>query len=176
MSVKQNSVELASQYPLAAKAVKEDFYVDDGLTGADSVEEAIALQHQLQEMFQKGGFLLRKWSSSCPQVIENLPPELKGMTSLTISDVDVYTKTLGIEWSAVADCFRLTMAELPPPVNVTERFLVSDVAKTFDILGWFSPLIILVKILLQRLWEMKIDWDDIVPQSIREIWLRWRKS
>ena len=117
MSVKQNAFELASQYPLAAKAVTEDFYVDDGLTGADSVEEAITLQCQLQEMFQKGGFLLRKWNSSCPQVVENLPPELKGVTSsLTIPDIDTYTKTLGIEWNAVADCFRLTVAELPPPI------------------------------------------------------------
>ena len=177
MSIKQNAFELASQYPLAAKAVTEDFYVDDGFTGADSVEEAITLQCQLQEMFQKGGFLLRKWNSSCPQVVENLPPELKGVTSsLTIPDIDTYTKTLGIEWNAVADCFRLTVAELPPPVNVTKRFLVSDVAKTFDILGWFSPSIILVKILLQRLWELKVDWDDVVPQSVREIWLQWRKE
>ena len=53
MSVKQNAFELASQYPLAAKAVTEDFYVDDGLTGA---EEAITLQRQLQKMFLKGGF------------------------------------------------------------------------------------------------------------------------
>ena len=97
-------------------------------------------------------------------------------SSLTIPDIDTYTKTLGIEWNAVADCFRLTVAELPPPVNVTKRFLVSDVAKTFDILGWFSPSIILVKILLQRLWELKVDWDDVVPQSVREIWLQWRKE
>ena len=36
------------------------FYVDDGLTGADSVPEAIELQRQLQDLFNKGGFLLRK--------------------------------------------------------------------------------------------------------------------
>ena len=58
-------------------------------------------------------------------------------------------------------------------VNVTKRFHVSDVAKTFNILGWFSPSITLVKILLLRLWELKVDWDDVVPQSIQEIWLRW---
>ena len=35
--------------------------------------------------------------------------------------------------------FRLKVAELPPIDSVTKRFLISDVAKTFDILGWFSP-------------------------------------
>lgn len=33
------------------------------------------------------------------------------------------------------------------------RILVSDIAKTFDVLGWFSPTIVKVKILLQRLWK-----------------------
>ena len=39
MSVKQNVTELAKEYPLAFKAVSNSFYVDDGLTGADSVEQ-----------------------------------------------------------------------------------------------------------------------------------------
>ena len=47
MSVKQNAADFALQYPLAVKAVTESFYVDDGLAGADSVEEAIELQEQL---------------------------------------------------------------------------------------------------------------------------------
>lgn len=54
--------------------------------------------------------------------------------------------------------------------------LVSDVAKTFDVLGWFAPTIILVKILLQRLWELKIGWDDDVPPSVRGVWERWRSE
>ena len=32
--------------------------------------------------------------------------------------------------------------------HITKRALVSDIAKTYDILGWFSPAIIKVKILL----------------------------
>ena len=44
MSLQQNAEDLAIEYPLAAKAVYSSFYVDDGLTGADSVEGAITLQ------------------------------------------------------------------------------------------------------------------------------------
>lgn len=47
MSVKQNVADLSHQYPLAAAAVEQSFYVDDALTGADSVEGAIELQNQL---------------------------------------------------------------------------------------------------------------------------------
>ena len=66
------------------------------------------------------------------------------------------------------------MAELPPLEIMMKRMLVSDIAKTFDVLGWFSPAIIKVKILLQRVWERNVGWDDVVPQHIREKWLQWR--
>ena len=33
-----------------------------------------------------------------------------------------------------------------------------------------------VKILLQRLWELNVDWDDLVPQLIKDIWLQWRSE
>ena len=45
MAVKQNAQDLALQYPLAAKAVESSFYVDDTLTGADTVEEAITCEN-----------------------------------------------------------------------------------------------------------------------------------
>ena len=62
----------------------------------------------------------------------------------------------------------------PTPLEtLTKQGLVSDVAKTFDILGWFSPTI-KAKILMQQLWELKIDWDDPVPECIHDAWLQWR--
>ena len=33
-----------------------------------------------------------------------------------------------------------------------------------------------VKILLQRLWEQKVDWDDVVPDLVYDEWLEWRSN
>jgi len=71
MAVKQNAEDHVHEFPLAAKAVGESFYVDDGLVGADSVTEAIILQKQLQELFSCGKLLLRKWNSNHPEVHSN---------------------------------------------------------------------------------------------------------
>ena len=67
MSIKQNTLGFAHEFPLAVKAVNESFYLDDCLTSADTVEEAIELQIQL---FLKGDFLLRKWNSNNTLVLE----------------------------------------------------------------------------------------------------------
>ena len=55
MAMKQNALNHKKEYPKAFKAVVESFYVDDSLTGADSVEEAIELHEQLQKLFVLGG-------------------------------------------------------------------------------------------------------------------------
>ena len=43
MGVKQNALDNAQTYPQAAQSVLESFYVDDGLTEADPIEEAVQL-------------------------------------------------------------------------------------------------------------------------------------
>ena len=136
MSIKQNAIDFKEEYPLAAATVDTSFYVDDGLMGADTIEDAIELQRQVQELFLKGNFLLRKWNTSNPSVLQHLPTELKTtQSSHVLPDIDDYTKTLGVEWNSIMDHFRLTVSELPPVDKLTKWALVSDIAKTFDVLG-----------------------------------------
>ena len=77
MAVKQNTIDFALEYPKAVVAVKRSFYVDDGLAGADTIEEAIDLQRQLLDLFTRGGFLLRKWNSNKPSALQHVSSELK---------------------------------------------------------------------------------------------------
>ena len=87
-----------------------------------------------------------------------------------------YVKTLGIEWNANLDHFRLTVAKPPSTRPIIKCILASDITKTFDVLWLFSPSVIKIKILLQQLWELKICWDDPVPDSVHDIWSRWRSE
>ena len=110
-------------------------------------------------------------------MLQHIPDELKDSQSLcSLPDSSEYTKTLRIEWNTCMDHFRINIAKLPPLRNINKRLLVSSVAKTFDILDWFSPGTIKMKILCQQLWELKIGWDDPVPEPVRETWMRWRSE
>ena len=108
-------------------------------------------------------------------MLQQIVPELRdSQFLLAIPDPDECTKTLGIQWNSSLDHLRLSAPEFPEIENLTKRLLVSDIAKTFDVLGWFSPSIVQIKILLQRVWEMKVGWDDLLPPEIKHTWLRWR--
>lgn len=128
------------------------FYVDDGLLSANSVEEAILLQQQLQELFDSGGFLLCKWKTSHPQVLVNVPVHLLDcFPDQPILDHENFAKALGIEWSAKLDCFRLSLSgcKFMESLVVTKRVLALNIAKIIYDVGLFSPSIIQVKVLLQ---------------------------
>ena len=175
MAVKQNAIDYSHEFPLAAEVVHKSFYVDDCLTGTTDSKSALLLQQQLTELFSRGGFVLRKWNSNDPSVLENIPEDLRDSCEVhTFSEANKYSKTLGVEWNVATDQFRLNISK-PPSVNkMTKRNVVSDVAKVFDALGLFSPATVKMKILLQRLWEIKLDWDDPVPDNLLEVWSQWR--
>ena len=100
MAVKRNAVLYQDTYPVAASVVHTSFYVDDGLTGADTIQEASCLQRELQELFARGEFLLHKWWSNELAALDHLPPELQedcGYQELPVANE--FSKVLELEWS-----------------------------------------------------------------------------
>ena len=158
MAIKQNALDFEHMFPLASKVVEENIYVDDCLAGAHDIDGALALYHQLLKLFGRGGFMLR---------IRYF------FEVLNTSGNEGYAKTLGLEWNTTHDFFRLTISDMQTPDILTKRILVSNVAKLFDVLGWFWPTVIKMKVLLQQLLEAKIDWDDSVPDIVKGAWIKW---
>ena len=58
MALRQNALDYQHEYPQAAKAALDDFYIDDGLSGEDTVDKAIHLQKDMQSLFALGCFRL----------------------------------------------------------------------------------------------------------------------
>ena len=127
MAVKQNAIDHAHKYPLAADVVEKSFYIDDCLSGADNREKAIKLQQQLHNLFTHGGFLLRKWNSNDSLVLQGIPEDLRDSHEIhPISEANEYTRMLDLEWNVTMDQFHLTISSLSSTKNVTKRIIVSD--------------------------------------------------
>ena len=121
MAVRQNAIDHIGEFPLTAEAVLTSFYFDDSLTGADSIDEAISMQKQLQTLFAKGRFFLRRWNSNTPSVVEPINSELRDSQNvLSIMESPGYTKTLRIEWNSRLDQFRITVNKLSQCDKVTK--------------------------------------------------------
>ncbi|XP_017884602.1 uncharacterized protein LOC108627719 [Ceratina calcarata] len=158
-----------SNFPIAATIVKRDLYVDDLLTGADNFKEAQRIQTQVCQLFCKGGLNIRQWASNETALLRGLSedqihPKILGETATM--------KTLGISWDARRDTIQYTV-ELPTNSKISKRTILSTIAKIFDPLGLLGPVTILAKTLMQRLWQLKIDWDESLPASIHTEWVTY---
>ncbi len=88
-------------------------------------------------------------------------------TSLDMIDMPKILGWNGIQLMISFDSQSVTCRHL---IFVLGEFYV---AILFDVLGWFSPTVIKMKVLLQRLWEVKLDWDDPVPDVVRALIPYW---
>ncbi|XP_053686318.1 uncharacterized protein LOC128735858 [Sabethes cyaneus] len=163
--------EDGENFPIAAHIVKEEFYMDDVLSGADSVEDAIVAKQQLKELLSRGGFPIRKWCSKSQQLMENIPIDERETMTPGEQGVNETIKVLGLRWDPTADTLKIAYHPNPtvkqPP---TKRTVYSEIAKFFDPLGLVSPVIVLAKLLAQKLWQLKIYWDDPVDENIAKQW------
>ena len=62
--LRQLAEDYKEDYPTASSIILSSFYVDDSLTGADTVQEAEDIRSQLCSLLQKAGMTLRKWRTN----------------------------------------------------------------------------------------------------------------
>ncbi|XP_072932542.1 uncharacterized protein [Epargyreus clarus] len=165
-------------YPSAAENILKHFYVDDLMTGVNSVEEGKTVYKEMNELLSKAGFELQKWRSNSDELLKVMKSiETKGDNTgnLKIQEDDI-TKIMGLTWDRSEDSFRyvVNLPELKKPV--TKRRIISDISRLYDPLGWVGPSIIIAKIIIQKLWLAALDWDDKVPDNILNEWLTYREE
>lgn len=152
--------------------IQKDFYVDDLITGADNAQDLRYIQKSVSEALKKGCFNLRKYKSNNPLIFENLN---LNQDNLTISES---SSTLGLGWTPSSDTlfFPIKSFTVDKQATITKRFVMSNSFKIFDPLGILSPVIIQPKILLQKMWQQKLDWDEPVPREMRDDWLKFTEN
>ncbi|GJQ88544.1 hypothetical protein Trydic_g3631 [Trypoxylus dichotomus] len=138
--------------PFGAEIILRDFYVDDLLTGAQTIDQANKIIAEVTEILSQGKLELRKWASNKPELLQNIPETCCGNTILDLDKSDNIS-TLGLQWNATMD---------------TLQYALSDV---LDCL--LSPFTVRAKILMQDIWKLEINWDESLPLSIETTWLSY---
>ncbi|XP_037930364.1 uncharacterized protein LOC119665129, partial [Teleopsis dalmanni] len=167
--------EYQGNYLYGATSLKKDFYVDDGLIGADTINEALLIQQQLITILDKAGMKLKKWCANNPKLLHGIATEDQEVNLNFDSKETQFTKTLGLLWLPKSDSFRIKVNSRDHS-HTTKRSMSSDLAHIYDPLGLIGPILVTGKILLQGAWQLKLDWDDDLPSEIRKQWTSYRED
>ncbi|XP_029175788.1 uncharacterized protein LOC114944167 [Nylanderia fulva] len=172
-TIRQLAKDEGERFPRAAAALRQDAYVDDILTGTDTLDEAQALRDELIGLCTAGGFPLSKWSANANAILKDIPEERRQVRDLREWESDKGHSALGLRWHPRQDCFAFRVQQLSSQ-RVTKRVVLSQVARLFDPMGWLSPVIIKAKILIQTMWLQHLDWDQPVPPTEERTWRTFR--
>ena len=165
----------------AAHILKEDSYMDDVVSGGNSVSEAELLSADIQNIAARGGFKFKRFQYSKPSVEEH-------------SEVDVGSeKVLGVGWKPLEDTIHVridlnhnkrTKGARKPPVTIddipyTRRICLRLVNGIFDPLGLFSPVVVRLKILMKKHFVESSKykkWDQLLDEDDRSEWIKVLKD
>ncbi len=157
--------EIEESNPHCAEVIRTDFYMDDLITGCDTIEEARGLQKAVSNQLSTAHFPLRKYSSNSPEFLQGLEPSL--VEPLEYRDIaSGNIKLLGLRWIPNRDSMSVVLKLEPLPTTITKRIMLSEIASIFDVLGILSPVTIRSKLLMQELWREKTPWDSPIPSEL----------
>lgn len=170
--LKQIGIDCEASDPEVSRIIQRDFYVDDLMSGFNTLSEAQTNCDSLNKILGSYGLQLSKWLSNEPQVLidvekEKIHPDLYNFSSAS--------KTLGLLWANLPDKFLFYIPESSPR-KITKRTILSEVSQIFDPLGLVQPCTMKAKILLQQLWLKRIGWDEVPPEEIVKDWLKIKST
>ncbi|XP_072377748.1 uncharacterized protein [Diabrotica undecimpunctata] len=173
--IKQLASDYKHDYPIASELIDRDMYVDDLITGFTSEEHGIEICNQISMILKSASFKLRKWASNSQDILKGLQDTSDEFSILELGESD-RLKTLGIQWISNTDVLTYNVSTSSNKQPITKRSLLSNIAKIYDPLGLISPCIILVKILIQQLWLLDLDWDDELPRDLLNKWVTFKSK
>ncbi|GFW35260.1 integrase catalytic domain-containing protein [Trichonephila clavipes] len=163
------------QYPAATEMLDTCLYVDDVISGADDISQALKVSKDAETIMKNASMKLRKWNSNDQTLMRTW--EKEGLETHPRHPDDSSkipsSKVLGIPWDVVHDYFTIDnkgLLQLDTSKPITKRIVLQSAGKIYDPVGFLSPYTIRLKCLLQELWLRKLSWDDELPPDIHAVW------
>lgn len=164
-----------------------EFYVDNLISGVRTVQDAKHLFLKAREIFAVGHFNLRQWKSNHAEFLdfaksqmnesvteENEPTFVNDDLNPEVSRTNC--KVLGVPWDNVLDEFIIDLTFLQDVLKsdrYTKRELLQITSKVYDPLGFLCPVMILPKLLFQKVCGLRGNWDADLDSDVDSEWREW---
>lgn len=168
--IQESARMFQKDFPKAFEVLTNDTYMDNATSGGHEKKEVIQKIEELQEVLSRIGMPTQKWVSNCADLLENIPEELRSKSDSQ--------SIFGINWNSASDKLTLKFSSINEESTRedTKRTLLQQMAKIFDPLGLFGPVILVAKLLFQDLCQKKLQWDDSLPDDIQTKWSTWKND
>ena len=170
-----------SSMSAGAKAVINSSYVDDLVVSFDDEKDALKVVSEAIAINAAAGFTLRNFVSNSEDVEFQLNQQLATLpTKINLECQSTIEKVLGLFWNKADDTleFEFKFHRVPEEILMsklvpTKRELLAVIMSIFDPFGLLANFTITAKLLMQAVWKRQIDWVDVLPSDIVDLWDIW---
>ncbi|KFM62154.1 hypothetical protein X975_06179, partial [Stegodyphus mimosarum] len=180
-TIKHHLKQYKKTYPATCEFLNDHIYVDDIIGGHQNVELAFNTSLECISIFRDASMILHKWHTNSQELRELWIKEgIECEESPQISEArNPPLKVLGVAWDNQNDSIYFDVKNLitflSKQVN-TKRFVLQAIGRIFDPVGLLSPFVLRIKIILQQIWVLALDWDDELPENLCSVWKKWCKE
>ncbi|UYV82365.1 hypothetical protein LAZ67_21001798 [Cordylochernes scorpioides] len=161
---------VSSEFGALPQKLMECLYIDNCVTSVDTEAESVDLVEKSTEIFAKAKMDLRMWQFGpihrVKEVYSRLPPSVDIERSEEAS-------VLGMKWNLLEDTLNVTPKFGVIINSLSKRDLLSHTQQIFDPIGFLAPVLLPAKLLIQQAWTVKTDWDEPLPSTIQENFMKW---
>ncbi|UYV70525.1 hypothetical protein LAZ67_7003416 [Cordylochernes scorpioides] len=161
---------VSSEFGALPQKLMECLYIDNCVTSVDTEAELVDLVEKSTEIFARAKMDLRMWQFGpihrVKEVYSRLPPSVDIERSEEAS-------VLGMKWDLLEDTLNVTPKFGVITNSLSKRDLLSHTQQIFDPIGFLAPVLLPAKLLIQQAWTVKTDWDEPLPSTIQENFMKW---
>ena len=126
-----------------SKDIMDNLYVDNLISGVESVDKAIKYYKETKKIFSEASMNMCKWLSNKTEVMNCIAEEDKSK--------ETNVKVLGMLWNTISDELHLiNIKETLLNESLTKRTMLRIISSVFDPTGIISPVVLLYKRLIQK--------------------------
>ena len=181
------------RYPQVAELITNSSYMDDLIDSVETSEKAVELAKQVDQVLKFGGFVIKCWQFSFETSAHDSTGSQTTTSQLKAAS-ERETAVLGVNWIPESDSIvfhtsvnfsqkshgihnepNIKKENLVKsiPNDLSRRMVLQQVMAIYDPLGIISPFLLKAKIMLRETWELKLGWDDPLPDRIRTSWIQF---
>ena len=170
--IRQLTLSWAEQLPKPSLAAS--MYMDDFLSSEPDTLSAVSKVNAVTELVSRRGFRLTKWLSNYRDVLAEVPVSERVPSTADLSKHLPTERLLGLMWDTELDLLKLQVQQRAVPA--TKRGVLQMAASIYDPLGLAAPFTLLARIVMQKLWSQKLDWDHQLIGTCLEEWTSWMEE
>ena len=152
-ALQRTASDNAKEYPEAAKAVLENFYMDDYVDSVEFPERALIGAKELVHFLYPGGFKLTNFVSHVPDLADQIDGSAQSTEpKVIVSSKEESMHVLGLKWEHNNDTLVLSRGTNSAITNsLTQRLVLSLVSKVYDPIGFVAPFTVGARLILKNI-------------------------